>query len=119
MKKLTFNWIKRADGTSEFVEYMDSLPEKDRAKLYAVIDRVEEHGLEIARKMKWIKKLDGGISELRSIQGSDIQRALYFHEIGSRYLITHGFTKKTDRVPPREIVHAKRLRDEYLRGNVK
>ncbi|MCL2655684.1 MAG: type II toxin-antitoxin system RelE/ParE family toxin [Coriobacteriia bacterium] len=119
MKELVFDWIKRPDGTSEFMEYMAALPIKDRAKLYSAINRVEEHGLEEAKRMKWAKKLSGNISELRSIQGSDIQRALYFHEVGSRYLITHGFTKKTDKVPAREIEHAKRLRDEYLRGDVK
>jgi phage-related protein len=117
MKKLIFDWIKRPDGTSEFVDFVSSLPVKDRAKFYAVITKVEEYGLEMAKKMKWVKKLREGIFELRSKQGNDIQRALYFHEVENRYLITHGFTKKTDKVPDSEIEHSKRLRDQYLRGD--
>jgi phage-related protein len=116
MKKLTFDWIKRSDGTSEFKEYMDSLPLKDRVKLYAVITKTEDNGMEIAGKAKWTKRLRDGIFELRSKQGSDIQRALYFHRHGTKYVITHGFTKKTDEVPSREIERSKRMRDEYLRG---
>jgi phage-related protein len=116
MKRLTFDWIRRPDGTSEFREYMDSLPPKDRAKLSAVIAKTEDNGMEIAKKAKWVKKLRDGIFELRSKQGNNIQRALYFHEHGTKHVVTHGFTKKTDEVPLREIEHSRKLRDEYLRG---
>jgi len=98
---------------------MDALPIKDRAKLYAVILKTEEVGLDTAKKMKWVRKLRDGISEIRSKQGSDIQRALYFHRVNTSYMITHGFTKKSDEVPEREIEHAKRMRDDYRRGERK
>lgn len=32
-----------------------------------------------ARKMKWIKKLEDNLFELRSEFGTNIQRVLYFH----------------------------------------
>jgi phage-related protein len=111
--KPTFDRITRPDGTSEFDDFLDSLPLKDRAKLLAVIDNTEELGIEKAVKMKWVKKLEGGICELRSKQGSDIQRALNFHEIDNKYMITHGFTKKTDKTPRREIEHSIRMKKEY------
>lgn len=113
-KKLTFDVIKRSNGTSEFDDFLNSLPTKDRAKLLAVISKTEEHGLEIAKKMKWVKKLRDGICELRSICGNDIQRALYFQKAGSHYVITHGFTKKSDKTPENEIEHAKTLMNRYL-----
>lgn len=114
MKKPSFDRVTRPDGTSEFDDFLDSLPVKDRAKLLAVIDNTEELGIEKAERMKWVKKLEGGICELRSKQGSDIQRALYFHEIDNKYLITHGFTKKTEKTPKREIDHSIRMKNEYL-----
>ena len=110
----TFDIIRRSDGTSEFDDFLDSLPPKDRAKLLAIISKTEQHGLEVAKKMKWVKKLRDGISELRSKQGSDIQRVLYFREVGTKYVITHGFTKKTDKTPDQEIEHAKNLMKQYL-----
>jgi phage-related protein len=115
MKKLTFDWIKRSDGTSEFTDFMAALPVKDRAKLYAVISKTEECGIDKAKRMKWVKKLRDGVFELRSQQGSDTQRVLYFHEVGTVYMITHGFTKKTNVVPAREIEHSMYMRDEYKR----
>ena len=113
-KLLIFDRVKRPDGTSEFDDFLDSLPPKDRAKLLAIISKTEEHGLDVAKKMKWVKKLRDGINELRSKQGSDIQRVLYFQEVGTKYVITHGFTKKTDQIPEQEIEHAKNLMKGYL-----
>lgn len=113
-KKPDFDIVRRPDGTSEFDDFLDSLPYKDRAKLLAIISKTEENGLEVAKKMKWVKKLRDGISELRSKQGSNIQRALYFQEVGNKYVITHGFTKKTDKTPEQEIEHAKNLMNRYL-----
>ena len=52
MKKPTFDRITRPDGTSEFDDFLDSLPLKDRAKLLAVIDNTEELGIEKKRKAK-------------------------------------------------------------------
>ena len=113
--RISFVWIKRNDGTSEFTDFMSSLAIKDRAKLYALISTIEEQGMEIAKKMQWVKKLRDGIFEIRSRQGTDIQRTLYFHEVGTQYVITHGFSKKTDAVPENEIEHAKKLRDDYIK----
>lgn len=39
----------------EFEDYLDSLPDKDAAKLLAVINNIEEQGLAIAERQKWTK----------------------------------------------------------------
>jgi phage-related protein len=114
--KVQFDWIQRNDGTSEFEEYLDSLPDKDAEKLLAIISMVEDHGLVVASRMRWIKKLEDDLYELRSKQGSDIQRAVYFQKIGTEYLITHGFTKKSQKTPKSEIEHAKAMRKKFLEG---
>jgi len=51
--------------------------------------------------------------EIRLKYPNSIQRALYFHVINNRYIITHGFTKKTQKTPKREIIHAKQIRREF------
>jgi phage-related protein len=78
--------------------------------------KTEEHGIGIATKMQWIKKLEDNLYELRSKQGSDIQRAMYFHVTETKYLITHGFTKKSQKTPRTQIEHAKLMRKKYLDG---
>ncbi|WP_245573129.1 type II toxin-antitoxin system RelE/ParE family toxin [Jeotgalicoccus psychrophilus] len=60
------------------------------------------------------KKLDKNLYEIRCQFSNNIQRAVYFHMEDNQYVMTHGFTKKTQRTPPNEIKKAKRLRRRYL-----
>jgi phage-related protein len=50
---------------------------------------------------------------MRSKVGSNIQRALYFQKINQIYVITHGFTKKTEKTPRAEIEKAERIMRRY------
>lgn len=113
MKKPKFRTYTRPNGHNEFIEFYESLPRKDKEKLLALIIKVQKKGLLDAQKMKWIKKLDNNLYELRSKAGSNIQRAIYFHVEENDYIITHGFTKKTQKTPIKEINHGKDLRQEY------
>lgn len=118
MEKPQFDFIKRLDGTSEFEDFLNSIPEKDSAKLLATISKTEEHGLLIAQRMEWVKKIEADLFELRSKVGSNIQRAIYFQKVGNDYLITHGFTKKQQKTPKSEIQHAKSVREKYEKGEL-
>ena len=113
MKKPIFEFYTRPNGHNEFVEFYKSLPQKDKEKLLATISMIQEHGLLTAQHMEWVKKLNSDIFEIRSKVSSNIQRALYFHAVDNRYIITHGFTKKTQKTPKREIIHAKQIRREF------
>ncbi|AXX64464.1 type II toxin-antitoxin system RelE/ParE family toxin [Bombilactobacillus bombi] len=113
MKTPKFKSYKRLNGHDEFVEFYQQLPIKDRKKLIALIKAIQQQGLLIAAKMEWIKKLDSNLYEIRSKVASNIQRGLYFHDEEEQYIITHGFTKNTQKTPAREIKHAKKLRAEY------
>jgi len=64
-------------------------------------------------KHKWVKKLNSEIYEIRSKISSNIQRALYFHIKNNQYIITHGFTKKTQKTPIKEIIRAKQIKQEF------
>ena len=113
MKKPKFEFYTRPNGRMEFQEFLDKLPKKDKEKLLTVIASIQEYGLLISQRMEWVKKLDDDIFEIRSKVSSNIQRALYFHVIDDRYIITHGFTKKTQKTPKVQIEHAKQLKAEF------
>lgn len=110
MKNPKFKSYRRLNGHDEF--YMQ-LPTKVRQKLIALIKTIEQQGLLTAAKMEWIKKLDSNLYEIRYKVASNIQPGLYFHVEENKYIITHGFTKKAQKTPTREIRHAKEIRAEY------
>ena len=113
MEKPKFVAYTRPNGHNEFEEFYNSLPNKDRNKIRATIDMIEEVGILPAIQLEWIKKLDTEIYEIRSKVSSNIQRALYFHVKNNQYIITHGFTKKTQKTPIKEIIRAKQIKSEF------
>ena len=113
MEKPKFEFYTRPNGHNEFLEFYNTLPYKDRRKLMATIEMIEREGMIIAFQLELVKKLDYEIYEIRSKISSNIQRVLYFHKDNNRYIITHGFTKKTPKTPVREIQHAKVIKAEY------
>ncbi|WP_165329310.1 type II toxin-antitoxin system RelE/ParE family toxin [Streptococcus tangpeifui] len=113
MKNLKFELYVRPNGKNEFLDFLEGLPQKDKNKLLTIIDQIQSYGLLISQKMEWVKRLDNEIFEIRSKVSSNIQRALYFHVVDNRYIITHGFTKKTQKTPKSEIQHAKQLKIEF------
>ncbi len=115
MKMPQFRSYINSNGKDEFKEFYQRLPVADQRKLAAAIMITEEKGLVIASRLEIIKKLEHNLFELRSQRGSNIQRALYFHVVDDHYVITHGFTKKTQKTPRREVEHAKTIRAEFNR----
>ena len=113
MERPRFEIFRTTDGKCPFIEWHDSLPPKDARKFDAVVRRIEEHGIPISLKMQWVKKLDDEIWEIRSQVAGNIQRACYFQKVGAKYVITHGFTKKTQKTPPQEIERAKEIMKRY------
>jgi len=83
-----------------------------RAKLNLAINAARDFGTEL--REPYSKHLDDCIFELRAKVGSNISRVLYFFFVGRKIVLTHGFTKKTQKTPPSEIEKAKDYRTKYL-----
>ena len=112
MKKYNFDVYEKENGEAPFLEYLDSLDVKSRAKILRAITIVEDFG--VHSPPGYIDHLDDGIYELRVKFSSNIFRCLYFHFTNNKYIITHGFTKKTQKTPAREITKSKEYRKDYL-----
>ncbi len=104
---------ERENGSCPFVEFLDSLTPKMKAKILRDLDLLEEKGNTL--REPYSKHLEDGIFELRTKLSSDITRSLYFFYEGSRIVVTHGFAKKQEKTPPAEIVRAKEYRADWLR----
>lgn len=107
------------DWGDEFEEYLNSLSTKDEAKLRALIDRVENTELQDSIRKERVKKLDDDFYELRAQTDEHWLRGCYFHIQGTKYYITHGFSKKTNTTPRREIRRAKVIRGTFWSTRIK
>lgn len=103
------------DGTCPLQEYLDSLEPKLLAKTLRTIDLLEKNGISL--RGPYSEPLGDGIFELRTKQGSDITRVLYFFFVGNKVVLTNGFTKKTQKTPKSEIELAKKYKADYERRN--
>ena len=86
---------------------------KMKAKLLSMLEILSEKGTNL--RLQYSEHLDDGIFELRCKQGGNITRVLYFFFVGKKIILTNGFVKKTNKVPPKEIKLAKERRNDYIK----
>lgn len=96
------------------IELLNELQTKVRAKVVKWMDKLEKEGPDLPRPYTDIVK--GKIRELRVGFSSNEYRFLYFF-FGKRIIITHGFLKKADNIPKREIERAERIMQDFLERN--
>ena len=96
------------------IEFLNTLPKKDQAKILRNIDLLQEFGFSLG--MPYIKKMKNinNIWELRVKQSSNNYRFFYFSIKNNNLIILHGFKKKTQKTPKKEINIAKQRKIDYL-----
>ncbi|MBM7839433.1 phage-related protein [Alkalihalobacillus xiaoxiensis] len=93
------------------VDYIDTLKDKEQAKVDHVFNLIRKNGTRTG--MPYIRHLDDGIWEIRIAHSSNIFRVTLFHFEGNELILLHGFTKKTQKTPPKEIKRAKAYREDF------
>jgi len=93
-------------------EFLNELQTKIRAKVVKWIQKLKQEEPNLPRPYADIVR--GKIRELRVSFGSNEYRFLYFF-FGKKIIITHGFSKKTDRVPEGEIERAERIMQDFIK----
>lgn len=98
-------------------DFIETLPSKLRAKALWEIELLSRFGTQL--KEPYAKPIKGdeykGLWELRIKFASNISRIFYFMPIGNSFVLLHGFVKKTDKIPKRELETAKCYMEDYLR----
>lgn len=91
-----------------------SLSIKLLARYYALIDRMKELGPDLG--MPHTKALGSGLFEIRLKAEEGIARVVYCVMVNKQIWILHSFTKKTQKIPAKELniahVRMKELHDE-------
>jgi len=97
---------------SPVVDFILEKSPKEQAKILREIDLLEEFGLSLG--MPYIRKIANfDLWELRIKHSSNIFRIL-FKDSGSKFVLLHGFQKKTNKTPKKEINIALRRLEKYL-----
>jgi phage-related protein len=109
-------FYRTVDGKCPVQEFLDSLPGKVAQKIVWVLRLLEE--LEIVPS-SYFKKLVGTeeIWECRIQFGSNTYRIFCFF-IYNTAVLTHGFVKKSQRIPAHEIERAVAYRRDFLRRRI-
>lgn len=109
------DYYRSLDGSCPVEAFLDHLAPKMKAKVFGRMELLEEYGPQLA--FLFSRHLEDGIFEPRVVQGSNAARVLYFFVAGKRAILTHGFMKKTQKTPRKEIERAKAIRSDWRRLN--
>ncbi len=112
MRKIKF--YRSETGKCPVEEYFDSLTNKQFEKISFVLDLIEQ--IDIVPR-KYFKKLKGtdDIWEVRVQHGNNIFRILGFFDGKDQVILNHAFTKKTKKIPVKEIATAEMRKKRYFK----
>lgn len=100
-------------GRCPVQEFLDSLEPKMLAKTLRTIDLLEKNGPKLRKPYSCI--VESGIFELRTKQGSNINRIFYFFFVGKKAVLTNGYIKKSSKVSKTDFELAKKYKLDYER----
>ena len=86
--------------------------DKVRAKIIWTFDLIEELQRVPETYLKHIENTDG-LYEIRVQFGRNIFRIFCFFDRGQLVVLAHGFQKKTQKTPKKEIERALKIKEEY------
>ncbi|AHF01709.1 hypothetical protein THIAE_08010 [Thiomicrospira aerophila AL3] len=112
MKEIHF--YRTESGNSPVEDFLDSLNAKQAQKVIWVLQLIEEIEQVPVQYFKKLVNTDD-LWEVRVQVGSNIFRLLGFLEGDNLVILNHGFQKKTQKTPKKEILLAETRKKDYLK----
>jgi phage-related protein len=114
----TIEYYMTREGKSPVKEFVDSLSAEGQAKYIFITRLLKEYGIHV--KEPYVRQITGHkkLYEIRIKDKSGISRILYFAHSGKKFVLLHGFIKKTDKTPAKEVDIAEQKMKEYLSREV-
>src|SRR3712207_844238 len=100
------------NGFNPVAEFLDSLDEKTRARFRWSMEQLRLRNVQARYPL--VRHLEGDLWELREESQTNIYRIVYFFFTGRRIVFVHGFQKKTQRMPRRELEIARERHRKFL-----
>jgi len=92
-------------------EFLGSLDTKTQVRFAWSIEQLRLRNVQAREPLA--KHVEGKLWELREESRTNIYRLFYFLASGRRIVFLHGFQKKTERIPRREIEIARRRMEQF------
>ena len=108
----TIEFLIEADGSSPVEEFLDGVDIKTRARFAWSMEQLRVRNIHAREPL--VRHLDDDLWELREESSTNIYRIIYFFFTGRRIILVHGFQKKTQRTPGRELETARRRRAAFV-----
>ena len=108
-------YYQTAGGSVPIAEFVDGLPPQAQAKFIRSLELLEQYGLLL--REPWVRNIQDipKLRELRFISFGDICRFFFFPVAGRKLILLHGFKKKTQQTPRRELHTAEARMKDYIR----
>lgn len=105
MAEMTNQWsieyYVEDSGTVPVREFLSSLDKKTYVRFQWSIEQLRVRNVQAHAPL--VRKIEGQIWELREESRTNIFRILYFFFSGRRVILLHGFGKKTQKMPTKEL----------------
>lgn len=112
-KKWKVLYYETESGICPVKEFIGGKSISNQQKIVALISFLEEEGIHLTRP--YSDYLQDGIHELRVKLSGDETRTLYFFCFEEYIILTHTFSKRSDKVPIAEINKALQYKEDFLR----
>lgn len=90
--------------------HIESWPTGIYAGFSRVVEQIAEFGPDLG--MPYTKAMGDGLFEIRARGAEGVGRAFYCYLVGQRVIILHGFIKKTQATPEKELAIARKRQKE-------
>ncbi len=111
-KKWDVIYYESESGECPVKEFIGEKTVNNQQKIASIISYLQEQGVNLPRP--YADYLRDGIYELRVKLSGDETRTLYFFCFENYIILTHTFSKKSDKVPVSEIKKALKYKEDFL-----
>ncbi|NKB17284.1 MAG: type II toxin-antitoxin system RelE/ParE family toxin [Pseudanabaena sp. CRU_2_10] len=112
MSEWKVEFFKFPNDNSPVLDWFQSQEPKVKAKLARIFDLLEGEGISVGKP--YVAPLEDKLYEIRIEQDTNIYRILYFAYTDKRFILLHGFQKKTQKTPKKELDISKERMKAFL-----
>lgn len=104
------NYYHSHTHRSPIKEWIDALDNEPKAEVFKVFEMLKKYGTDLG--LPFVRPLENKIYEVRAKDRSGIYRVLYFAHTDKTFVMLHGFQKKTQATPRKELdIALKRMKE--------